>query len=167
MESFIININNTNNQTIFDVNKLINTTSTKLNNFLITNNYYYFTDQLKHDNTNTVKFPPRIDSSYPFKSASDDFKLRILLDGNYHIIYNDFYINNGRFGIYDDTNGIELFVINLDNQTQWTPITINAVVPISVDDGFNHTDIKLELIGVNCIFDGSGYSTFYIRYLHP
>ena len=139
-----------------------------LNNYVNTiNRRYYFTDQLKHDNTKIVKFPSKIDS-YPFKSGADDFKFRILLDGHYHIIYTDFYKNNGQFIIHDHTNGNDLFVLNLDNQSNWTPITINSVVPITVDNGFNHADIQLKLkISDKAILDGDGYSTFYIRYLHP
>ena len=56
--------------------------------------YYYFTDQLKHDNSNTVKFPRSKFSpidSYPFSRGSDQYKLRIRIDGYYHIIYTDFY----------------------------------------------------------------------------
>ena len=131
------------------------------------NGYYCFTNQLKHDNTKTVKFPSGI-NSYPFKSGADDFKFRILLDGHYHIIYSDFYKNNGQFIIHDHTNGNDLFVLNLDNQSNWTPITINAIVPITVDNGFKHADIQLKFkISDKAILDGDGYSTFYIRYLHP
>ena len=41
------------------------------------------------------------------------------------------------------------------------------IVPITVDNGFNHADIQLKL-GVfdDALFNGSGYSSFYIRYLH-
>ena len=35
------------------------------------NNWYYFTDQLKHNNGNLVKFPSDI-GKYPFKSVTDD-----------------------------------------------------------------------------------------------
>ena len=86
LELYIININNSLTTTITNINQLLNTTTSKLK----TMGYYYFTDQLKHDNTNTVKFPSGI-NSYPFKSGADDFKFRILLDGHYHIIYTDFY----------------------------------------------------------------------------
>ena len=48
----------------------------------------------------------------------------------------------------------------------WTPITINAVIPINVDNGFNHADIQLMIRTTNnAILDGSGKSTFYIKYL--
>ena len=163
LELYIININNSLTTTITNINKLLNTTTDKVTNM----GYYYFTDQLKHNNTNTVKFPSGI-NFYPFKSGADDFKFRILLDGHYHIIYTDFYKNNGQFRIHDHTNGNDLFVINLDNQSNWTPITINTIIPITVDNGFNHADIQFKFkISDNAIFDGAGYSTFYIRYLHP
>ena len=128
--------------------------------------YYYFTDQLKHNNTNAVKFPSGI-NSHPFKSGADDFKFRILLDGFYQIIYTDFYKNSGQFKVHDSTNGNDLFVINFDNQSNWAPITINALVNITVDNGFNHADIQLKFgVSDDAIFDGAGYSTFYIKYLH-
>ena len=125
--------------------------------------FYYFTDQLKHNNTNTVKFSSGIDS-HPFKSGADDFKFRILTDGHYQIIYTDFYKNNGKFKIHDETNGNDLFVLDIDPQSSWTRITINAIIPITVDNGFNHSDISLKLEST-AIFDGAGYSTFYIKYL--
>ena len=152
---------------IANISRLLNTIKRQIQTMSTRYGYYYFTDQLKHDNTNTVKFPSGI-NSYPFKSGADDFKFRILLDGHYHIIYTDLYKNNGQFKIHDHTNGNDLFVLNLDNQSNWTPITINAIVPITVDNGFNHADIQLKFgLSDTAIFDGAGYSTFYIRYLHP
>ena len=163
MELYIININNLLTTTINNINQLLNTTADKVTNM----SYYYFTDQLKHNNTKIVKFPSGI-NSYPFKSGADDFKFRILLDGYYHIIYTDFYKNNGQFRIHDHTDGNDLFVMNLDGQSNWTPITINTIIPITVDNGFNHADIQLKFgLSDTAIFDGAGYSTFYIRYLHP
>ena len=138
-----------------------------INNHLKTiNKRYYFTDDLKHNNANTVKFPSGIDS-YPFKSGEDDFKFRILLDGKYQIIYTDNYQSeiSSTFKIHDNTNGNDLFVLNLDAKSDWTPITINTIIPITVDNGFNHVDIELKLTDPT-IFDGVGYCTFYIKYLH-
>ena len=122
LELYIININNLLTTTINNINQLLKTTNDKITNM----GYYYFTDQLKHNNTNTVKFPSGIDS-HPFRSGSDDFKFRIFLDGHYQIIYTDFYRNSGRFKIFDNTNGTDLFIINVDNQSNWTPITINTI----------------------------------------
>ena len=136
------------------------------------NGYYYFTNQLNHNNLNTVSFP-NITNSYPYSNGKNTVTgnktylvLRILLSGNYHIIYTDSYKNGGRFVIHDDTNGIDLFVVGLNNKLGWTPITINAVIPINVDNGFNHADIQLMIRTTNnAILDGSGKSTFYIKYL--
>ena len=127
--------------------------------------YYYFTDQLKHDNSKIVKFP-RIINSYPYSNGAQN-SLRISLDGHYQIIYTDFYKKSGQFVIHDATNGNELFVLKLDNQSDWSPITINAIVPINVDNGFGHADIQMWITTENnAVLDGAGYSTFYIKYLH-
>ena len=92
--------------------------------------------------------------------------LRISLDGYYHIIYSDFYKGSGEFIIHDETNGIDLFVTKLDRQTIWIPITFNTIFPISVDDGYSHVDLKLYMkTNDGAMFDGAGYSTFYIKYL--
>ena len=127
------------------------------------NGYYYYTNDLKHDNTNNVKFPS-ITNSYPYSNGTSD-SLRISLSGQYHIIYTDFYKGGGLFKIYDDTNSINLFNLRLDNQKLWTPITINAMITIQADNGFGHADIKLYLPD-NSSFDGAGYSTLYNRCLH-
>ena len=139
----------------------------RIDNIINRLKYYYFTDDLQHDNKVTVRFPSGIDS-YPFKSVSDDTLFRILLDGHYQIIYTDFYIGNGLFKIHDDTNGNNLFVLDFNTQNIWTPITIHAVIPINVDNGFNHVDIKLYIdsSNSNTKLDGAGYSTFFIKYLN-
>ena len=129
------------------------------------NGYYYFTDQLKHDNSKVVKFPRTI-NSYPFSNGGQN-SLRISLDGHYQIIYTDFYQKSGQFVIHDATNGNELFVIKLDNQSDWSPITINATVPINVDNSFGFVEIQMWIITKNnAILDGAGFSSFYIKYLH-
>ena len=152
-----------------NINTLNNPIKTNKDNIATINTndgYYYFTDQLKHKNRSFVKFPPNI-NKYPFGLGRDQFRFRILLDGYYHIIYTDFYKNNGQFQVHDITNGNDLFVMNLSKQSNWTPITINAIVPITVNNGFKHADIQLKF-GVfdDALFNGSGYSSFYIRYLH-
>ena len=128
--------------------------------------YYYFTDQLRHDvNINTVKFPAL--NSYPYSAVNNSEYLTITLDGHYQIIYTDFYKKSGQFIIHDDTNGNDLFVTSLDNQSDWSPITINTVIPITTDNGFNYARIKMYIkTTYYAIFDGAGYSTFYIKYLH-
>ena len=154
------------NININTLNNLIKTNKDNIATINTNDGYYYFTDQLKHKNRSFVKFPPNI-NKYPFGLGRDQFRFRILLDGYYHIIYTDFYKSNGQFQVHDITNGNDLFVMNLSKQSNWTPITINAIVPITVDNGFNHADIQLKF-GVfdNALFNGSGYSSFYIRYLH-
>ena len=51
--------------------------------------YYYFTDQLRHDNSKTVKFPTLV--NYPYSAVNNSEYLTITLDGHYQIIYTDFY----------------------------------------------------------------------------
>ena len=137
------------------------------------NGYYYLTDQLKHKNSNTVKFPAV--NNYPYSADNGSEFLTITLDGHYQIIYTDFYTKRGQFIIHDDTNGNNLFVTNLNDQSDWTPITINTVIPINTNNGFNHVRIKMYIIintgdkrlrKLNGVFRGARYSTFYIKYLH-
>ena len=118
-----------------DINTILNSL-TKLK-------YYYFTDQLKHNNADTVKFPAI--NSYLFSADNNSEFLKITLDGHYQIIYTDFFIHDAQFIIHDDTNGNDLFVINLDGNKSWTPITINTVIPITVDNGFNYARIKMYM----------------------
>ena len=142
-----------------DINTILNSL-TKLK-------YYYFTDQLKHKHANTVKFPAI--NSHPFSAVNNSEFLKIKLDGHYQIIYTDFVIHDAQFIIHDDTNGNDLFVTNLNGSRSWMPITINTVIPITVDNGFNYARIKMYLekkISTNAIFHGTENSTFYIKYLH-
>ena len=118
-----------------DINTIL-TSLTKLK-------YYYFTDQLKHNNANTVKFPAI--NSHPFSAVDNSEFLKIELDGHYQIIYTDVFIHDAQFIIHDDTNGNDLFVINIDGNKLWTPITINTVIPITVDNGFNYARIKMYM----------------------
>ena len=79
-----------------------------------------------------------------------------------------------QFKIHDDSNGNGLFVTNRVTLPSWSPITINIVIPITTDNGFNHAKIKLyikiasskKLRGDDAILEGASYSTFYIKYLH-
>ena len=57
---------------------------------IATMGYYYFTDQLKHNNSNTVKFPA-VSNNYPYSADNNSRFLTITLDGHYQIIYTDFY----------------------------------------------------------------------------
>ena len=142
-----------------DINTILNSL-TKLK-------YYFFTDQLKHKHANTVKFPAI--NSHPFSAVNNTEFLKIELDGHYQIIYTDFVENDAQFIIHDDTNGNDLFVTNINSSRSWIPITINTVIPITVDNGFNYARIKLYLKNtrnINAIFHGTDNSTFYIKYLH-
>ena len=132
--------------------------------------YYYYTNQLKHNNRSFVKFP-QITNSYPFGLGSDQFRLRISLSGHYHVIYTDFYQNSGQFKIHDITNGVDsgfdLFITDLIKQTNWTPITINTIISVNVSNNIGHVDFQFKS-GVfdDAIFKGAGYSSFYIKFLH-
>ena len=134
--------------------------------------WYYFTDQLKHDNETIVKFPSDIDK-YPFKSVDDDnTKLRILLSGYYHVIYVDNCKYGGKFQIYDDTNGTTKFITGIVNTDTFSQFTINAVINVQTHDGFSHADIKLKAIKTvssnpDPQLDGTDDSSVYIKYLHP
>ena len=70
--------------------------------------YHYFTDQLKHNNNKTVKFPA-VSNNYPIYTKG----------------------KRRQFIIYDDTNRTDLFVSNLVTLSSWSPITINTVIPIT------------------------------------
>ena len=120
-----------------DINTILNSL-TKLK--------YYFTDQLKHDNPDSiVKFPSGIDK-YPFKSVvGDNTKLRILLSGSYHVIYTDNCKYGGQFQIYDDTNSDYKFVTNLIYNDSFSSFVINAVVEIQTHNGFGHSDMELKV----------------------
>ena len=140
----------------------------------INHGYYYFTDDLKHNNSNLVRFPP-ISNSYPFTTQLGDvnpYRLILYLEGYYHIIYTDFYKGSGTFKIthdaYVDLNKPDdVFNLSLDHQSDWTPITINLIKKIE-KQGYPTIRLKFQLVNSNSnpILDGSGYSTFYIKYLH-
>ena len=105
--------------------------------------YYYFTDQLKHKNSNTVKFPA-VSNNYPYSANNKSEFLTITLSGTYHIIYTDLCIKSGQLIIHDYTNGNDLFVINIDASSNHT-ITINAVIPINTNNGYSHVEIELYM----------------------
>ena len=159
LDAKVATVNNKIIQIRNDINTILNSL-TKLK-------YYYFTDQLKHKHANTVKFPAI--NSHPFSAVNNSEFLKIELDGHYQIIYTDFVSNDAQFIIHDDTNGNDLFVTNLNGGRSWMPITINTVIPITVDNGFNYARIKMYLKkrgSPNSYFHGTDNSTFYIKYLH-
>ena len=158
LDAKVATVNNKIIQIRNDINTILNSL-TKLK-------YYYFTDQLKHKHANTVKFPAI--NSHPFSAVNNSEFFKIELDGHYHIIYTDFVIHDAQFIIHDDTNGNDLFVTNLNGSRSWMSITINTVIPITVDNGFNYARIKMYLkrSSPSAIFHGTENSTFYIKYLH-
>ena len=159
LDAKVATVNNKITKIRNDINTILNSL-TKLK-------YYYFTDQLKHKHANTVKFPAI--NSHPFSAVNNSEFLKIELDGHYQIIYTDFVSNDAQFIIHDDINGNDLFVTNLNGGRSWMPITINTVIPITVDNGFNYARIKMYLKkrgSPNSYFHGTDNSTFYIKYLH-
>ena len=159
LDAKVATVNNKITKIRNDINTILNSL-TKLK-------YYYFTDQLKHKHANTVKFPAI--NSHPFSAVNNSEFLKIELDGHYQIIYTDFVINDAQFIIHDDTNGNDLFVTNINSGRSWMPITINTVIPITVDNGFNYARIKMYLKkrgSPHSYFHGTDNSTFYIKYLH-
>ena len=159
LDAKVATVNNKITKIRNDINTILNSL-TKLK-------YYYFTDQLKHKHANTVKFPAI--NSHPFSAVNNSEFLKIELDGHYQIIYTDFVINDAQFIIHDDINGNDLFVTNINSGRSWMLITINTVIPITVDNGFNYARIKMYLKNkrnTNSYFHGTDNSTFYIKYLH-
>ena len=148
------------------VNDKVTQNKTDIATINTNNGYYYFIDQLKHDNSKTVKFPAV--NNYPYSADNGSEFLTITLDCHYQIIYTDFYRGGGQFIIHDDTNGNDLFVTNLRPQSRWPSITINTIIPINTDNGFNYVRIKMYIQTTikGAIFTGKGDSTFYIKYLH-
>ena len=159
LDAKVATVNNKITKIRNDINTILNSL-TKLK-------YYYFTDQLKHKHANTVKFPAI--NSHPFSAVNNSEFLKIELDGHYQIIYTDFVSNDAQFIIHDDINGNDLFVTNINVGRSWMSITINTVIPITVDNGFNYARIKMYLKkrgSPNSYFYGTDNSTFYIKYLH-
>ena len=158
------------NININTLNNLIKTNKDNIATINTNDGYYYFTDQLKHNKSSTVKFPA-ISNNYPYSATNGSELLRISFDGHYHIIYTDFYTKSGQFIIHDDVNGNDLFVVNVQKsgvRGSNNPIIINTIIPINVDNGFNHVDIKLYIkSNYGAYLDGVRASTFFIKYLGP
>ena len=146
------------------------------------NNYFAYTDMLKHNNETTVKFSPRNPSlkhwlpsiSFPFETvANDNTKLRLKLEGWYHIIYTDNIKYGGYIVIRNDTNRSYPFRLNMIYSNTFLPFTFNAIFKIAIDKSkANYVDIKL--IANKHIasspepqLDGLDHSTFYIKYMGP
>ena len=142
--------------------------------FDIISKYYLYTNELKHNNENRIKFKSGI-SNHPFVTDTPNSYqniLQIKLSGYYHVIYTDFYKGKGTFQMkYNNYIGLNipspLISINLINQNNWIPITINSIFHINKE--ISGDPAKIICIGTNgnLIFKGIGYSSFYIKYLHP
>ena len=143
----------------------------------VSTKYYYFTNDLKHNNEKLIKFPSNF-SKYPFKSLSQpnqNQRLQIELAGYYHIIYTDYYKGNGLFKIQHDAYDSldkppDIYNTNLSHQSNFTPITINAIVKIDLLKTYGNVKYARIIFYYQTSsgsLDGVGYSSFYIRYLHP
>ena len=155
------------------VNKIqLDAVKTQVATINTNNGYYFFTDQLQHSNENIVKFPAN-ENHYPFNTKIIVHHTFVLhLSGYYHIIYTDFYKGSGNFAIeYTYWPGLKtpdaLFTLSLNKQTDWTPITINIIKKIEILlGGKGYSEIAFKIKSGDAIFNGAGYSTFYIKYLH-
>ena len=107
-----------------------------------------------------------VPNNYPYSANNKSEFLTIALDGHYQIIYTDFYRSGNKFIIHDDTNGNDLFVTNLGISRSGRPITINAVIPIKVDNGFGYVRTKIYTQTSKSALYGDGFSTLYIKNLH-
>ena len=131
--------------------------------------YYYYTNDLKHVNFGTVTFPA-ISNSYPFSpplGQNHSAILRILFSGFYHITYTDYYKGNGTFKIMYDhnpsgSNSQELYTLNFIEQPDWKHFTINAIIKIEAA-----SQITFAFHSGTGRLIGTGYSSFYIQYMHP
>ena len=156
----------------------------QLDEFETKNNYYFYTNDMRHNNNRIIQFKVDIDK-YPFETFKHIYIIyqggkqnifniilsRLLLSGYYHIIYTDFYKGGGQFKIINDRfNAIDtifpIFSLNLNLISSWTPFTINAIIKFELPQ--HRSDINFLMFGSNTlVFKGVGYSTFYIKYLHP
>ena len=156
----------------------------QLDEFETKNNYYFYTNDMRHNNNRIIQFKVGIDK-YPFETYKHIYIIyqggkqnifniilsRLLLSGYYHIIYTDFYKGGGQFKIINNRfNAIDtifpIFSLNLNLISSWTPFTINAIIKFELPK--HRSDINFLMFGSNTlVFKGVGYSTFYIKYLHP
>ena len=146
------------------------------------NNYFTYTNKLKHNNDTNVRFP-RINRSlknwkpsisFPFDiNLYDNRTFKLKLDGWYHIIYTDNIRYGANFKIHDVTNNVDLFSTNMSYKTVNSHFTINAIFEITIDKNIkDHIEIKLQVERLvssyhKPILEGSSLSTFYIKYLGP
>ena len=146
---------------ITTVNNQVTQNKTDIATIDTNNGYYYYTNNLQHDNSHIIAFP-NITNSYPYSKGVSN-NLRINLSGTYHIIYTDFYKGTGIFRIRNLKNGKDVFTMSLDDQTKWAPITINTIFSVDVGGSYCELKIYASISDNSAIFDGNGYSTFYIK----
>ena len=117
---------------------------------------YYYTNQLKHNDEDAIKFPANI-YKYPFSTYNVvDIELNINLIGYYHITYTDYYKGGGQFDIkHNHWHGVNipphLFTLTLIEQSDWTPVTINTIIKIEW-----HTRIYFDFNSQNGHLKGPG-----------
>ena len=89
------------------------------------------------------------------------------------ILYTDNCRYGGQFQIYDNTNSDYPFVTSIVYNDSFSPFMINAVFEITIDTNLvNYVEIKLRIMkffsgNPDPQLDGTGDSTFYIKYLGP
>ena len=114
-------------------------------------------------------------NKYPFESfylfhegTSNKIKnaLRIKKTGAYQIIYTDYYKNvtDPTYFAFRKTSNRTNLSFHLNKTNEWTPITINFVTRFNSGE---YLTIFLGAHDTKAILDGSSYSTFFIKYLHP
>ena len=131
------------------------------------NKYYYSEQNLGHVNAKVVKFKKNI-NKYPFATLNNDSKrheLILNLEGYYQVIYTDFYKSFDIIQIIDDGNRT-LFHIQLMNVSNWTPLTINAIIHVEKIHPIYLPKITIKSTGDHIQLRGNIFSTFYIKYLH-
>ena len=131
------------------------------------NKYYYFEYNLGHTNAKVVKFKNNL-NKYPFATINNESKrseLILSLEGYYQVIYTDFYKSFGIIQIIDDGNRT-LFHIQLMNVTDWTPLTINAIIHVNKMNPIYLPKIQVKATGQSIQLRGNLFSNFLIKYLH-
>ena len=133
-------------------------------------NWYYYTSDLRHEYAQVVAL--NIMNKYPFFVDENSGYMRISKSGFYQIIYNDTYSGHGIAVLYNETNNEDLVRQKMPyapfgNKIQY--FSFNTIFQINLKDGQGHNEISIfiEKISRAVQFYGKGYSTFYIKYLHP
>ena len=128
-------------------------------------NWYYYTDNLKHDKTQVFALNQM--NKYPFIVDSHSNYMKIIKSGFYQLTYHDYYIFGGTLVIYDETNNKDLHRIGVFNTNIYKFISLNAVFQIELTDSVDHNEISIFIETTNGgKLRGKGYSSFYIKYLH-